>query len=59
MTESKSGEQSPTAFVLTTNALAEIIGESSYRVIMPFRFGYPTMQPTAPAPSRNVEAILI
>jgi hypothetical protein len=42
-----------------TRVLAELVGDSAFQVVMPFRFGYPTMQPAAPAPRRAVESVLI
>lgn len=42
-----------------TNALAGLVGDSTFQAVMPFRFGYPTMLPAAPAPRRAVESVVI
>ncbi len=40
------------------NVLKELIGDSSWQALMPFRLGYPTMQ-SLPSPRKNVQDVLI
>lgn len=42
-----------------TNVLADLVGDPNFRVLMPFRFGYPTQQPAAPAPRRGVDQVMV
>jgi hypothetical protein len=40
------------------NALAELIGDDSWQLLMPFRIGYPTVQANK-SPRRSLESVLI
>ncbi|MBC8076366.1 MAG: hypothetical protein H7Y32_09860, partial [Chloroflexales bacterium] len=42
-----------------TQVLAAIVGDPAFRVLMPFRFGFPTEQPGAPGPRRSLDEVLI
>jgi nitroreductase len=42
-----------------TDSLSEIIADPAYHAVMLFRFGYPTQPPTAAAPRRSVDAVLL
>jgi hypothetical protein len=42
-----------------TNVLADLVGNDEFHTLMPFRFGYPTDHPSAPAPRRSVENVLV
>jgi nitroreductase len=42
-----------------TDALAEIVADPGYHVLMPFRFGYPTEQPAAPGVRRTIDEVVI
>ncbi len=42
-----------------TQALAEIVNDADFGALMSFRFGYPTDPPSAPAPRRSVESVVI
>lgn len=41
-----------------TNVLAELVNDSNWTALMPFRFGYPIQQ-ALPSPRRPVEAVLV
>ena len=40
------------------NALAELIADDSWQLLMPFRIGYPTVQANK-SPRRSLQAVLI
>lgn len=42
-----------------TSVLADLVNDPNFHVLMPFRFGYPTSQPTSPGPRRAVDMIVL